>query len=466
MENPEKAQTPGISPITAKQTTRLSAKRAAMKPNNRRRGRYIVLATVITALGLGAWFGLNHWSRKPDNPLAAAEVVEVRSGTIEQSVNSSGVVVANLEVDIKARGSGEIVKLPFDISQEVKKGDLLCQLDSTDASLAVRSAEAAVAQSTARLAQAKFTLDEATHNLATTRDRNQATLASAKVKAANLLAKAERQKELVSQQLGSREELEAAQTDASAAEADQRAAEIAIEELKQKEIQLDFKREDVRTAEAQLQSDQINLEIQRQQLAYTTVVAPIDGTVSARQVQKGTIVASGINAVDGGTTIMTLSDLSRIFITATVDESDIGGVQVGQEARITVASYRNRIFRGKVVRIATKGVSESNVVTFEVKVEVLDDDKNLLKPQMTGNVTIIQSRAENVLMVSASAITTDGQKKHVTTIDGKTIPVTTGVETSDAVEITSGVSAGQKLVLTIAELPTKWRSESDPGPPH
>ncbi|MFT3787280.1 MAG: hypothetical protein QM770_14105 [Tepidisphaeraceae bacterium] len=75
-------------------------------------------------------------------------------------------------------------------------------------------------------------------------------------------------------------------------------------------------------AEAQLKSDQITFDTQRQQLGYTTVTAPLDAVVASLEVQKGTIVASGVSGFNGGTTIMTLSDLSRVFVMATVDESD------------------------------------------------------------------------------------------------------------------------------------------------
>ena len=82
----------------------------------------------------------------------------------------------------------------------------------------------------------------------------------------------------------------------------------------------------------------------------------MDGVVTDRKVQTGTIIASGVSNVGGGTTILTLSDLSRIYVLASVDESDIGKVQVGQPATITVDAYPSMQFAGKVVRIASKGV--------------------------------------------------------------------------------------------------------------
>ncbi len=381
---------------------------------------------------------------------------------MEKTVESAGKVVSNLDVDIKCRASGEVTKLPFDISQHVRKGELLCQLDPTDEKLAVRQAEAQVAQTTAKLEQAKQNYETARLNLGTTRDKAEAALASAKVRAANLASKADRQQQLIAQQLGSKEEYETAQTDAASAKADERAAEVAVEELKQQAIQLEYKAQDVKTAEAQAQADQITLDTQRQQLAYTTVNSPLDGTVSAVDVQLGSIVASGTGGFSGGTTIMTLSDLSRIFVTATVDESDIGGVAVGQAARVVVDSFPGRTFAGRVVRIATTGVSASNVVTFEVKVEVLDPHKDLLKPQMTGTVTIVEDHRDGVLHVPAAAVTREAGKAFVTLAGGGQRDVTLGLSGADEVEVVSGLSAGDRVVLGTEELPTKWKS-SGPG---
>ena len=219
-----------------------------------------------------SWF--HHASAANSNTINAAETTTVTRGDVEKSVQSAGKVIANLEVDIKCRASGEVQLLPFDISQQVKKDDLLCQLDSADEVLAVRSAQVAVSVSEARLAQAKFTLEQARQNLDTSRERAQSILASAKIKAANIELKTNRQQQLFEQKLGSKEDLETAETELAIARADQQAAEIAVEELKQQEIQLQFKEQDVKMTEAQLESSKITLDTQKRQLEYTKVTSP------------------------------------------------------------------------------------------------------------------------------------------------------------------------------------------------
>ncbi|HVX84673.1 MAG TPA: efflux RND transporter periplasmic adaptor subunit [Phycisphaerae bacterium] len=446
-----------------------SPRRSARSPACRRAARawvpvlsILVIAVIVGLLAIG-W--LHRMAAASKAAIDPAETAVVKRGTVEKSVESAGKVVANLEVDIKCRASGEIITLPFDISDKVKKGDLLCQLDPTDEQLAVDAAQVAVEVADAKLAQARYTLDEARENLTTTRELDQANLASAKVKADNEQFKTTRQQELFDKNLSSKEDLETQQTTLAQAQAAQRQAEIAIEQLKQQEIDLQFKDQDVKMAQAQLESSQISLKNAQQQLGYTKVMSPIDGTVSALSVQKGTIVASGMSGFSGGTTIMTLSDLSHIFMTATVDESDIGQVEVGQAARIKVASFPNRAFTGKVVRKATKGVNTSNVVTFEVKVEVLDDHKDLLQPEMTGTVTIIEASAADVLEVPEMAIDREGAKAFVTTTTGQRKEVTLGLEGTQDAQVLSGVSEGDHLLLTTAELPTRWKSNPNGPPP-
>src|SRR5207247_967479 len=145
-------------------------------------------------------------------------------------------------------------------------------------------------------------------------------------------------------------------------------------------------------------SDQVALGIAQQHLDDTKVLAPMDGVVAARTVQIGQIIASAISNVGGGTTVMTLSDLSHVFSMASVDESEIGKVQKGQSVTVTADAHRGRRFRGVVTRIATRGVNVSNVVTFEVQIEITDAKKALLKPEMTTNVEIIAAEKESALL--------------------------------------------------------------------
>ncbi len=225
--------------------------------------------------------------------------------------------------------------------------------------------------SEARLASARENLAMAALTLKTDTDRAKASLESAEVAANDASAKAERMKLLYDKKLASREDCDTAETAASVAQTSLESCKIKLEELKTQERGLEVQRQNVKLAEGQVESDKIALEIAEAAAADCIVKAPMDGVVTARTIQQGTIIASAVSNVAGGTTILTLSDLSRIFVLASVDESDIGKIEVGQTATITADAYPTMQFAGKVVRIASKGLNTQNVVTFEVKIEVL-----------------------------------------------------------------------------------------------
>jgi HlyD family secretion protein len=333
----------------------------------------IIGLVALAAAGGGGWY---YWTK-----VATAEVKapaftleKVIRGPLRVTVASTGRVVSNLDVDIKCKAGGEIIALLYDISDFVSQGDILVELDPVDEQRNVTKAEIALSASKARQSIAESNLKIAEETLATERLRCTAALTSAEVRAKDARAKANRMKDLLASQLASPEEAETAETAAVSAAADLENAQVRLGELKTQEGALELKRQDVKVAQTQVQSDEVSLAIQKDRLADIKVASKMQGFVTQRPVQLGQIIASAISNVGGGTTILTLSDLSHIFVLASVDESDIGRVAVGQPVIITADAYKELGFRGKVVRISKRGVNSNNVVTFEVKIEVLTKD--------------------------------------------------------------------------------------------
>ncbi len=502
--------------------------------------RAIIILAIVGALGGGGWY---YWRKQravaaTDAPKVSTAPVE--RGAIRLAVASTGRVVANLEVDIKCKASGEIIKLPFDISQTVNKGKLLVELDPVDEERRVKLAEADLAAAVAKHEQAKQGLLIAEHDLVTaTEDANialksaqakaeqvrnglavaeqtlvtstqraVAALNSTQVKAKDAADKAGRMLTLFEKKLASREEYDTACTaDAAArtelanaqaavkdldtaklalevkrqdvilAEAAVETARIAIKKLDATKLALEVKRQDVALNAAQAESRRINLSLARQGFDDTKVVAPMDGVVSARNVQIGQIISSAISNVGGGTTVLTLADLSSIYVLATVDESDIGGVKEGQTVQVTADAFAGKRFAGKVVRIAAKGVNASNVVTFEVKIEVLGKNKALLKPEMTANVEILIEEKESVLLVPTEAVTRRQRERIAMVVkpDGSAEErvVEVGIQDGTRVEITKGLSEGETVQVRKSEADSAWRKNAAkaptnplvPGPP-
>src|SRR5262249_32780384 len=152
-------------------------------------------------------------------------------------------------------------------------------------------------------------------------------LKAAEVNARDLRSKAQRMQELFKTKLESEEHVESAETAASRAELSVDDARIAIEALKTRPIMIERLRTQVQMAEIQVDRAKTDVADAEQRFKDTKVNAPIDGVVTTRPAQIGTIVSSGITTVGGGTAILTLSDLSRLFVLVPVDEADIGKVK-------------------------------------------------------------------------------------------------------------------------------------------
>lgn len=426
----------------------------------------VLLVLMLAAVGGGGgwwWWSSSRASAQSTATAPALSFVQVQRGSIVQAVASTGKVVSNLDVEIKCKASGEIITLPFDISQSVKKGDLLVELDPVDENRAVRQAEVALAQSQARLAQSQRNLEIAEQNLETARIRAQAAVMAAEARARDLRSKAQRRKELFEQRLSSQEEYEAAEASAIQAEADVKTAQVQVEDLRTQRIAIELRRQDIRLAEAQVDSDNIKLEDARQRLADTKVESPMDGVVSTLNVQKGQIISSGITNVGGGTTIMTLSDLSHMYVLAAVDESDIGKVRIDKPVIVTADAFPGVKFQGRVVRIATRGVNVSNVVTFEVKIEIQDKNKSLLKPEMTANVQIVVARKDDVLTVPTQAISRKQGKLTAVVVEGEhsiETEVTAGLTDGEKWEVLTGLNEGQTVAMRKDESGSRWRGDS------
>ncbi len=401
-----------------------------------------VLLAVVVLVGGGAMFWYMHNQAASGDPLANLSTAKVERGDLILSVGTNGVVSSNKDVDIKVRASGEIIKLPVDVSQEVQEGQLLMQLDTKDQEPALKQAQAQVDADRARVTSAQLNAELAQMTLKTNEIRAKANLQSAQARANDAKSKAERTQVLFEKQLASQEDLETAQTASAQAASDVALAQASIAELDQQRVTVDVRKQDIETAKAALVQDQARLDLQQQAMDYTEVKSPISGTVSGLTVQIGNIVQSSISNVSGGTAVMTISDLSHIFVLASVDESDVGSVRLDQAVRITSDSFPGVDFTGKVVRIATKGVNASNVVTFEVKIEVTSSNKRLLRPVMTTNVEIIAAEKDNVLTIPMQAFT---RKKVEQTADAGTAAPATAPAATEASAAGSGQRGGRAL---------------------
>ncbi len=428
-----------------------------------------IIGLLMVALAGG---GIYYWFIRANGQAAAdseIQTVKATRGPIRDTVECTGLVVSNLDVEIKCLASGEVISVPYDISDPVTKGALLVELDPQDEERNVLKAQIELLSADARLHQASETLITSERELEVSERKARADLESAEAQRDDSRAKADRMEALLKSGRVSPEETETAQTTAKLDIVKVENARIALEQIAVDRKALAIKREDVRKAEADLRSAEISLEIAQKRLKDTKVFAPIDGTLVDRQVEIGQIISSAVSNVGGGSTLLVLSDLSRLFVLASVDESDIGKIQVEQPVEVTVDAYPGVKFVGRVDRIATKGTNVSNVVTFEVKIEVLGENKSRLKPEMTANVEILVAEENDAVIVPAEAVQ---RKKDEYIVFLAGLPggasveqvVKKGIDDGIQVQILSGVSEGAEILLPSNGTSGQWTKNSQPNP--
>ncbi|HUB51225.1 MAG TPA: efflux RND transporter periplasmic adaptor subunit [Terracidiphilus sp.] len=357
-------------------------------------------------------------------------LARVTRGDVAQSVVATGKIEPITKVEVKSKASGIVEKLFVDINSHVTKGQELAQLDKQEISDQVDAQRAQLAAAEANVA---------TYEANIAQDKVNAAAPDLEMYKATL----ERTMAMQKDGIVSRQSLDDANRDYLAAltKRDSSKAQIGVDTAKLKQ------------AQAQVQQSQASLKQLEEQLSYTTIVAPMDGIILSRDVEMGDAVSSILVLGSTATLVMTEGDTNEVYVQGKVDEADIAHVYLGQPARIKVESFRDRVFNGKVTKIAPMGVEKDNVTTFEVRVSI-NNPGGELKANMTANAEILLDEHKNVLMVPENAVVYDGQKRASVSVPDKSqkdgsrkVAVTTGLSNGSVTEITGGLREGDQVVL-------------------
>lgn len=208
--------------------------------------------------------------------------------------------------------------------------------------------------------------------------------------------------------------------------------------------------EAVRQAEASVRQARALLRYQLAQQDKTVIRSPIRGTVLSIAAQQGETVAAGLAAP----TLITVADLERLEVRAYVDETDIGSVRVQMPAEVRVEAFPGRVFRGRVIKIASASTIKDNVVTYETTVAVTNAGE-LLRPDMTADVSLIVAKRPEVLLVPSEAVHRESDRSIVYVLHAErpeaerveVRPVDPGFDDGTHTEIRSGLKEGETLVL-------------------
>ncbi|MEP7209770.1 MAG: efflux RND transporter periplasmic adaptor subunit [Alphaproteobacteria bacterium] len=321
-----------------------------------------VAGAAILVVG-GLAFAASHASSGP-GPYTF-DTATVGRGDVARIVSASGAVEPVTKVDVGSEVSGKIIKLNVDFNDKVLKNQELAQIDPAAFQSAVDQAKAVQAQSDALVAAAKSDIDHAGIAL----DIAQKTWV--------------RDKELYAKGA-------IAQLDWETADRDYQFAQVTL--VSDNAALL--------SAKAGLAKSRASLEDSEVQLARTVIRSPIDGVVIARAVDLGQTVQSSMTVANFFTIAQ---DTSQIQIEASVVESDMEGIDVGEPATFTVDAFPGDRFQGVVSQVRVLGTEAANVVTYTVVISARNSGGKLL-PGMTANAEITAQRSANVLRISNDAM--------------------------------------------------------------
>ncbi len=304
----------------------------------------IIIPAIIILIALILFFNLK-------NNKIHYQTSKIERCTITEVVEASGTINPVNIVSVGSTVSGLMKEIYVDYNSEVKKGQLLAQIDPATFQAQVDQNKAQIINAEANLAKLNAELDFAqkTYN---------------------------RYKNLYNKNF------------------------IAKSELDQAECDYISKKSSIGAQKASIAQARANLKTSLTNLGYTKIIAPVDGTIIKRAIDVGQPVAASFQAPE----LFTIAqDLKEMQIEVNVSEADIGKVKEGQDAQYTLDGYQDKTFSGKVTQIRLDSTTTSNVVTYTVIVTVKNEDLTL-KPGMSANVSIITNKSDNVLCVPNIAL--------------------------------------------------------------
>ena len=395
---------------------------------NRSRKRAVYGGIAIVVLVVAAW-GISSIFRGSAS-IPESRLATVERGTIARSVVATGKIEPITKVEIKSKANGIIKVLAVEVDQEVDAGTVLVELDRENLMARVREARATLqgARAAHQAAEAQY-------------EKNRVEAEGPDVEFAR--RSHDRAKSLSERKLIAQHELEEARTALDQAENRRRAAES----------QLSVAKARVAEAAANVAQAQAAVDRAEEELANATIRAPIHGRILARDIEIGSPVSSILNMGSAATPVITMGDISHVFVRGRVDETEIGNLRLGQPARITVETFKDRTFHGKVTQISPMGVERDNVTNFEVRVSI-ENPGNQLKANMTANAEIVLEERPNALIVPEAAISYDANRKASADLLDPTertgrrrVPIKIGISNGTRTQVVEGLKEGDRVVL-------------------
>jgi HlyD family secretion protein len=318
---------------------------------------------------------------------------KVDKGDVISIVQATGTINAVTSVLVGSQVSGNIDKLFVDFNSQVKKGQVIAQIEPSLFQTSVDQAKADLANAVANQQAAEVQITVSKADVA----NSKANIEKAKAACVQSALDLKRAIDLGKQGVVPQQQVDAAQATDDANKAQLSASDALYQESLAK---LDAQVAGVDQAKAQVNQKKAALAAAQVNLDHATIFAPINGTVVARSVDVGQTVAAGFSAP----TLYTIAeDLSKMLVHVNTDESDVGNVKVGGLATFKVDAFPKDTFNGRIKEVRINPTTVQNVVTYDTVIEFENSDLKLL-PGMTAYVTIPVSAAKDVLKIPNGAV--------------------------------------------------------------
>jgi len=438
---------------------------------------FILVGMVLVLLAVGGVFVWQRMSASTTTTKTATQTATVQRGSLVATVSAAGNVSVVDQSTLAFKNSERVAKVEVAVGDVVKTGQLLMQQETADLELALKTAQSNLASAQASYNQTKanlnFSLRNAQTELASAKSSVDAAKASAEQNPNSLIvAKATLDKATVTLQqaqgnynkiawrgdVGMTSEaatLQSATIEYQSALANYKMNAATINDNALKQAQATFDKAQValeqaqknletnlQVAQATLDNAQIAVETAKTNLENVSLVAPIDGVVSAVNFKKG-------DFAPGESAAVVVVNVSRLQIKVSIAEVDLPKIKMGNTAQVTLDALTNKTYQAYVTAISPVGTVTSGVVNYAVTLEMSNPD-SAVKPGMTANLNIVVEQRENVLLVPNRAISTKSNQKWVTVQQGdKTVQkvVTVGLSNDSNAEITSGLQEGDLVIV-------------------
>lgn len=371
-----------------------------------------VVGAVVGLVLVGAVIAGLRRGTKPTGVVLAAVARE----DLQSLVTANGKVQAQKKVDISATIPGQITQLSVEEGDEVRKGQLLLQIDSTNPRAVARSTEFSMQALREELDSTRFNRDQA-------------------------------------------------RADAERAEANFSAGIVPLADVQRARTAMATAEAALKAAEQRVEQARATLEGAHDTLAKTTVRSPIDGVITARRVEEGEVAVIGVQN-SPGTVLLTISDMSVVESEMEVDETSIPSVAIGQEAVIRIDAYPNRTFEGVVTEVGSSPIlaaAQAEAIKFKVKIKIKSSPPEI-KPGLSVQADIMTGFRPLAITVPIQALVLREKERKpgqvpkpgeardeegVWVVKDDTVsfqPITTGLMGELSIEVLSGLQGGETIV--------------------